>query len=86
MSKINVTKVGNLVQFNEPTGSTFIVTTESFAGVRVYPYFDKKTAEAKMAIKLFFDMNGQDPIVYNGYDYEDEAFADANKVIRMMGA
>jgi len=83
--KINATKTANLIHFREPTGSSFIVDSSALCGARLYSYNDKKTNTTKWAIKLFFDMVGQEPIVYNGYETETAAVEELNFVIEMMG-
>jgi hypothetical protein len=85
MSKINITRVGNLIQFNESTGSVFIIRAEALAGARVYTYKDYGTGEMMHALKLFFTLEDQEPIVYNGYATKVDAIFEFNKVITLMG-
>lgn len=85
MNKINFVKGQGLIKFDEPTGSVFMVDAKAFAGVRLYEYTDKKTLTTKYALKLFFDMTGQEPIVYNGYTEEAQAVEDLNELLKALG-
>ena len=78
---IKVTAANGMLVFEESSGSTFVVTSDSFQGLRTYKYFDHDTGDNKYAVKIFFSVDSQPPIIYNGYSTKDEADNEASTLI-----